>query len=141
MRYCLAWIWLRIAFALCFHGHSLPRVSQFSTATSFILRIRRHPEVGFERTQAKTHVNCAAYTQTQGLTFGNSGRNSLNNPHRTNFDMSIYKIFRPTPDNLCFSRCSDQHSRIRYSSMERSSTRAIPRIMKKKSQDALWPLT
>lgn len=39
--------------------------------------------------------NCAAYTQTQGLTFGNSGRNSLNNPHRTNFDMSIYKIFRP----------------------------------------------
>jgi hypothetical protein len=39
--------------------------------------------------------NCAAYTQTQGLTFGNSGRNSLNNPHRTNFDMSIYKIFKP----------------------------------------------
>src|SRR5580658_4612568 len=40
--------------------------------------------------------NCAAYTQTQGLTFGNSGRNSLNNPRRTNFDMSIYKVFKPT---------------------------------------------
>jgi len=40
--------------------------------------------------------NCAAYTQTQGLTFGNSGRNSLNNPWRTNFDMSAYKVFRPT---------------------------------------------
>ena len=39
--------------------------------------------------------NCAAYTLTQGLTFGNSGRNSLNNPSRTNFDMSVYKIFKP----------------------------------------------
>ena len=39
--------------------------------------------------------NCAAYTQTQGLTFGNSGRNSLNNPRRTNFDMSVYKVFKP----------------------------------------------
>ena len=39
--------------------------------------------------------NCAAYVQTQGLTFGDSGRNSLNNPRRTNFDMSIYKIFKP----------------------------------------------
>ncbi len=39
--------------------------------------------------------DCSAYTQTQGLTFGNSGRNSLNNPHRTNIDTSIYKIFKP----------------------------------------------
>lgn len=39
--------------------------------------------------------NCAAYVQTQGLTFGNSGRNSLNTPRRTDFDMSIYKVFRP----------------------------------------------
>jgi hypothetical protein len=39
--------------------------------------------------------NCAAYTQTQGLTFGNSGRNSLNNPHRTNLDTSVYKVFKP----------------------------------------------
>jgi hypothetical protein len=40
--------------------------------------------------------NCAAYQQAQGLTFGDSGRNSLNNPHRINFDMSIYKVFKPT---------------------------------------------
>ena len=39
--------------------------------------------------------NCAAYVQTQGLTFGNSGRNSLNNPRRTNFDMSVFKVFKP----------------------------------------------
>jgi len=38
--------------------------------------------------------NCAAYALTQGLTFGNSGRNSLNNPRRTNFDMSVYKVFK-----------------------------------------------
>ena len=40
--------------------------------------------------------NCAAYAQTQGLTFGNSGRNSLYNPGRINFDMSVYKVFKPT---------------------------------------------
>jgi len=37
-----------------------------------------------------------AYVQTQGLTFGNSRRNSLNNPYRTNFDLSVYKMFKPT---------------------------------------------
>jgi hypothetical protein len=40
--------------------------------------------------------NPAAYAQPQGLTFGNSGRNSLNGPHRINFDMSVYKVFKPT---------------------------------------------
>jgi Carboxypeptidase regulatory-like domain/TonB-dependent Receptor Plug Domain len=40
--------------------------------------------------------NPDAYAQTRGLTFGDSGRNSLNLPHRTNFDMSLYKTFKPT---------------------------------------------
>ena len=40
--------------------------------------------------------NPNAYTDTRGLTFGDSGRNSLNIPHRTNFDMSVYKMFQPT---------------------------------------------
>jgi len=40
--------------------------------------------------------NCNAYQQPQGLTFGNSGRNSLNQPYRTNIDMAIYKVFKPT---------------------------------------------
>jgi outer membrane receptor protein involved in Fe transport len=47
-------------------------------------------------TKAHPLFNCLAYQQPQGLTFGNSGRNSLNNPHRTNFDMSVYKVFKPT---------------------------------------------
>jgi Carboxypeptidase regulatory-like domain/TonB-dependent Receptor Plug Domain len=49
-----------------------------------------------EGTKGIPLFNCAAYTQTQGLTFGNSGRNSLNNPRRTNFDMSVFKVFKPT---------------------------------------------
>jgi hypothetical protein len=40
--------------------------------------------------------NPAADIVTQGLTFEDSGRNSLNLPHRTNFDMSVYKVFRRT---------------------------------------------
>ena len=46
--------------------------------------------------KGKLLFNPDAYTETQGLTFGNSGRNSLNIPHRTQFDMSIYKTFKLT---------------------------------------------
>jgi hypothetical protein len=37
--------------------------------------------------------NPAAYAAPRGLTFGNSGRNSLRNPRRTNFDMALLKYF------------------------------------------------
>jgi hypothetical protein len=37
--------------------------------------------------------NPAAYNQPTGLTFGNSGRNSLFGPPTTNFDMGIFKHF------------------------------------------------
>jgi hypothetical protein len=37
--------------------------------------------------------NPNAYGPPVGLTFGNSGRNSLVNPNRTNFDMAIFKHF------------------------------------------------
>jgi len=37
--------------------------------------------------------NPAAYAAPQGLSFGTSGRNSLNNPSRTNFDMGLFKHF------------------------------------------------
>jgi hypothetical protein len=40
--------------------------------------------------------NCTAYRQPQGLAFGNSGRNSLSQPYRTNIDMAVYKLFHPT---------------------------------------------
>jgi hypothetical protein len=37
--------------------------------------------------------NPAAYNAPQGLTFGNSGRNSLHMPRTSNFDMGIFKHF------------------------------------------------
>ncbi len=38
--------------------------------------------------------NPGAYTQPTGLTFGDSGRNSLAGPGRLNFDMGVFKRFR-----------------------------------------------
>ncbi len=38
--------------------------------------------------------NPDAFAETTGLTQGNSGRNSLNNPGRWNFDMALYKNFK-----------------------------------------------
>lgn len=38
--------------------------------------------------------NPAAFAAPQGLTFGNAGRDFLNNPHRINFDMTLLKNFR-----------------------------------------------
>jgi hypothetical protein len=40
--------------------------------------------------------NPNAFAQPQGLTFGDSGRNSLRNPSRTNFDMALFKRFAVT---------------------------------------------
>jgi hypothetical protein len=37
--------------------------------------------------------NPAAFAVPTGLTFGTSGRNSLRNPNRTNFDMALFKHF------------------------------------------------
>jgi hypothetical protein len=40
--------------------------------------------------------NPNAYAPPRGLTFGDSGRNSLNNTHWTNFDMALFKHFKIT---------------------------------------------
>jgi hypothetical protein len=40
--------------------------------------------------------NPNAYVAPVGLTFGDSGRNSLTNPHRINFDMALFKHFKIT---------------------------------------------
>jgi hypothetical protein len=41
-------------------------------------------------------ANPGAFAAPRGLTFGNAGRNYLNNPHRINFDMSLFKNFKIT---------------------------------------------
>jgi hypothetical protein len=45
--------------------------------------------------------NPAAYAAPQGLTFGDSGRNSLRNPERWNFDMAMFKHF-PIKESMAF---------------------------------------
>ncbi len=45
-------------------------------------------------------LNPGAFTAPRGLTFGNSGRNSLSNPARTNFNMSLFKHFKPFQEHL-----------------------------------------
>ncbi|MBV9574079.1 MAG: carboxypeptidase regulatory-like domain-containing protein [Acidobacteriales bacterium] len=49
-------------------------------------------QVGF----AGLLYNPGAYAAPRGLTFGDSGRNSLRNPSRTNFDMALFKHFAIT---------------------------------------------
>jgi hypothetical protein len=44
--------------------------------------------------------NPSAFAAPRGLTFGNSGRNSLNNPTRTNFNVSLFKHFKPVHERL-----------------------------------------
>ncbi len=36
------------------------------------------------------------FVAPRGLTFGDAGRNSLNNPGRINFDMALLRHFKPT---------------------------------------------
>jgi hypothetical protein len=40
-------------------------------------------------------LNPGAFVAPRGLTFGNSGRNFLRNPSRINFNMSLFKHFKP----------------------------------------------
>jgi len=40
------------------------------------------------------------FVAPRGLTFGNAGRNSLNNPRRTNFDISLLKHFKVTESGV-----------------------------------------
>src|SRR5208282_6057483 len=42
--------------------------------------------------------NPAAFVAPRGLTFGNCGRNSMRNPRRTNFNMSLLKHFKVFSD-------------------------------------------
>jgi hypothetical protein len=59
------------------------------------------PRNGFSSSQDPTvsgplWYNPAAYTTPTGLTFGNVGRNTLNEPGRLNFDLGVFKRFAIT---------------------------------------------
>jgi hypothetical protein len=59
-----------------------------------------NPKAGFQNSSLSGYgpllYNPAAFVAPTGLTFGNAGRNLLNNPRRTNFDMSLLKHFAIT---------------------------------------------
>ncbi|MGA7928168.1 MAG: carboxypeptidase regulatory-like domain-containing protein [Candidatus Sulfotelmatobacter sp.] len=55
------------------------------------------PDPGF----ARTFYNENAFAVPVGLTFGDSGRNILNNPRRTNFDMALFKHI-PIHESVAF---------------------------------------
>jgi hypothetical protein len=68
-----------------------------SNSASAYADIVGDPNAGGRHTVPGSNViqiyNQAAYAAPRGLTFGDSGRNSLRNPSRTNFDMSLFKHF------------------------------------------------
>jgi hypothetical protein len=45
-------------------------------------------------------MNPGAFAAPRGLSFGNSGRNSLRNPSRVNFNISLFKHFKPFEEKL-----------------------------------------
>ncbi|MGA3133877.1 MAG: hypothetical protein ABSD59_24210 [Terracidiphilus sp.] len=45
-------------------------------------------------------LNPGAFAAPRGLTFGNAGRNYLNNPSRINFNISLFKHFKPVHERL-----------------------------------------
>jgi hypothetical protein len=45
-------------------------------------------------------LNPGAFAAPTGLTFGDAGRNILNNPNRTNFDMALLKHFNLSENSL-----------------------------------------
>jgi hypothetical protein len=51
------------------------------------------PRGNYIGVQGPLLFNPAAYDFPTGLTFGDSGRDSLNMPRRTNFDMGLFKRF------------------------------------------------
>ena len=64
--------------------------------TSSFADIVGDPRSGFRRVVPPDGIgpqwyNLAAYQAPQGLTFGNSGRNSLRSPRHTNFDAGLFK--------------------------------------------------
>jgi hypothetical protein len=68
------------------------------------------PNTGFDRSPANGYgprmYNPAAYATPQGLTFGDSGRDSLRYPRRVNFDMGLKKFF-PIKESMNFEFRAD----------------------------------
>ena len=71
--------------------------SNFGIAASYPDVVRGQPKA-FDNPQSFGPLlgNPSQFVAPRGLTFGNAGRNFLNNPSRLNFDLSLFKDFKPT---------------------------------------------
>jgi len=71
--------------------------SNFGIAASYPDVLRGQPK-SFNNPQSFGPLlgNPAQFVAPRGLTFGDAGRNFLNNPSRLNFDISLIKHFKPT---------------------------------------------
>jgi hypothetical protein len=71
--------------------------SGFGIAASYPDVVRGQPNA-FDNTQSFGPLlgNPNQFVAPRGLTFGDAGRNFLNNPDRLNFDLSLLKHFKPT---------------------------------------------
>jgi len=87
------------------------------------------PRSGFQRNvgdEGPVLYNPAAYAAPQGLTFGNSGRNSITLPRRTNFDMALFKRF-PIRESTSFEfrwELYNIFNHTQFSDMDNSLTSA-----------------
>jgi hypothetical protein len=68
--------------------------------------------------------NPGAFAVPTGLTFGNSGRNSLRNPNRTNFDMALFKHFA-IKESMAFEFRAEAFNIFNHSEWTGPSTGAI----------------
>ena len=70
--------------------------------------------------------NPAAFAAPEGLTFGDVGRNSLNNPNRLNFDMALLKHFKTSESTSLELRAEAfnifNHTQFRIYDSERGNT-------------------
>jgi len=64
--------------------------------------------------------NPNAFAVPTGLTFGNSGRNFLRNPRRTNFDMALFKRF-PIKERLNFEFRAEAFNVFNHTQWQSSS--------------------
>jgi hypothetical protein len=71
--------------------------SNFGIAASYPDVLRGQPSA-FDNKQSFGPLlgNPSQFVAPRGLTFGNAGRNFLNNPSRLNFDLSLLKHFKPS---------------------------------------------
>jgi len=79
-------------------------VANVVSGTGSFADIVGDPRSGFQRNvgdEGPRLYNPGAYAAPRGLTFGDSGRNSLTRARRTNFDMALFKHF-PITESSAF---------------------------------------